>query len=56
MHIKKTQILIYTGMDKTSLDTSGRYYEHSLSSLSAIYLTKWLRRSYVSIMSITKRY
>ena len=32
------------------------YYEHSLSSLSAIYLTKWLRRSYVSIMSITKRY
>ena len=35
---------------------SGRYYEHSLSSRSAIYLTKWLRRSYVSIMSITKRY
>ena len=36
--------------------SSGRYYEHSLSSLSAIYLTKWLRRSYVSIMSITKHY
>ena len=36
--------------------TGGRYYEHSLSSLSAIYLTKWLRRSYVSIMSITKHY
>ena len=36
--------------------TSGRYYEHSLSLLRAINLTKWLRRSYVSIMSITKRY
>ena len=43
-------------MSRCTLASSGRYYERPLSSLSAIYLTKWLRRSYVSIMSITKRY
>ena len=31
----------------------GRYYEHSLSILSASNFTKWLRRSCASIMSIT---
>ena len=30
----------------------GRYYEHSLSILSAINFTKWLRRCCASIMSI----
>ena len=34
----------------------GRYYEHSLSILSAINFTKWLRRCCASIMSITKCY
>ena len=34
----------------------GRYYEHSLSILSASNFTKWLRRSYASIMNITKCY
>ena len=36
--------------------TCGRYYEHSLSILSAINFTKWLRRCCASIMSITKCY
>ena len=34
----------------------GRYYEHSLNLLRASNLTKWLRRSCASIMSITKCY
>ncbi len=40
----------------TSLDTSGLYYEHSLSILSAITFSKWLRRPCANIMSITKCY
>ncbi len=50
--LRHTFILEWT----TSLDTSGRYYEHSLRILSAINFTKWLRRCCASIMSITKCY
>ena len=53
-NIEEIQLSLQT--DLNVITTCGRYYEHSLSSLSAIYLTKWLRRSYVSIMSITKPY